>query len=102
MIRSEDELEELLSRPSERDTAAVAQIEGPILILGAGGKMGPTLATRAERAGAKHVIAVARFSSSAARKRLESADVETIPATCLATTRSTDFPMLHTSFSWLR
>src|SRR5436190_6100891 len=83
MIRSEDELEELLSRPSERDTAAVAPIEGPILILGAGGKMGPTLATRAKRAGAKHVIAVARFSSSAARKRLESADVETIPADLL-------------------
>lgn len=83
MIRNEDELEELLSRPSERDKAAVQALEGPILILGAGGKMGPTLAMRAKRAGAKQVIAVARYSSGKVRKHLEQAGIETITADLL-------------------
>ena len=83
MIRNEDELEELLSRPTERDKAVVNSLEGPILILGAGGKMGPTLAMRAKRAGARHVIAVARYSSGKVRKHLEQAGVETIASDLL-------------------
>ena len=83
MIRNEDELEELLSRPSERDKAVVNSLEGPILILGAGGKMGPTLAMRAKRAGAGHVIAVARYSSGKVRKHLDQAGIETIAADLL-------------------
>jgi nucleoside-diphosphate-sugar epimerase len=78
MIRNEDELEELLSRPTDRDKAAIASLEGPLIILGAGGKMGPTLAIRAKRAGATQVIAVARFSSLDTRRRIERAGVETI------------------------
>ena len=83
MIRNEDELEELLSRPTERDKAVVNSLEGPILILGAGGKMGPTLAMRAKRAGARHVIAVARYSSGKVRKHLDQAGIETIAADLL-------------------
>ena len=52
MIRNEDELEELLSRPTDRDKTVMQSLEGPLLVLGAGGKMGPTLAMRAKRAGA--------------------------------------------------
>jgi nucleoside-diphosphate-sugar epimerase len=64
-MRNEAELEELLTRPSEADIAAVAQWSGDVLLLGAGGKMGPTLAVRMKRAiqeaGLKHrVIAVVR------------------------------------------
>jgi nucleoside-diphosphate-sugar epimerase len=84
MIRNEEELEELLSRPSDRDKAAMQAIDGPLLILGAGGKMGPTLATRAKRAGAKQVIAVARFSSPPIRAHLERSGVETIAEDLLA------------------
>jgi NAD-dependent epimerase/dehydratase family protein len=80
MIRNEDELEELLSRPTERDKAVMQSLEGPLLILGAGGKMGPTLAMRAKRAGANQVIAVARFTSTAVRRRIENAGIETISA----------------------
>lgn len=83
MIRNEDELEERLSRPTDADSAAVASLDGPLLILGAGGKMGPTLATRAKRAGAKHVIAVARYSSPDLRVRLDGSGVETIAADLL-------------------
>jgi nucleoside-diphosphate-sugar epimerase len=80
MINNEDELEELLSRPTDRDKAVITSLEGPILILGAGGKMGPTLAIRAKRAGAKQVIAVARFSSAGLRRRIEREGIETISA----------------------
>ena len=82
-MRNEDELEELLSRPTSKDEAAINALEGPILILGAGGKMGPSLAIRAKRAGAHEVIAVARYSSSTARERLEAAGVKTIAADLL-------------------
>ena len=43
-IKTEAELEEFLSRPSDADVAAMAQLDGNLLILGVGGKMGPSLA----------------------------------------------------------
>ena len=64
-IRTIDELEDALSRPSESDVAFLQRLEGDILILGAGGKMGPSLA-RLCRRGAdvagkpRRVIAVSR------------------------------------------
>jgi nucleoside-diphosphate-sugar epimerase len=59
------------------------RIEGDIIVLGAGGKMGPTLATMARRALDKvrpgsHVIAVSRFSDEGAAHRLRAASVDTI------------------------
>ena len=65
IVLNEDELEERLSVPSERDVAAASQLEGDVMILGAGGKMGPSLAVRVARAiqkaGLKHrVFAVVR------------------------------------------
>ncbi len=73
MIRSEQELDDLLSQPYEGDA-----VEGDLLILGAGGKMGPTLAMRARRASRGRVIAAARFSDSALHQRLEDAGIETV------------------------
>ncbi len=83
LIESEESLEERLSRPSPSDVQAAAELNGDLLILGAGGKMGPSLAQLAHRAikqsGKRaRVIAVARFSSSAARSLLEGAGIETI------------------------
>lgn len=43
-ITTLEQLEERMSRPSEADIAAMREMEGDILILGVGGKMGPTLA----------------------------------------------------------
>jgi len=72
-------LEELLARPSEALIADLARLDGDILVLGAGGKMGPTLAWMARRAApAKRVIAVARFSEAGVRVALERRGVETI------------------------
>ena len=43
-IATEQQLEERLSRPDESVCQTMAQMEGDLIILGAGGKMGPTLA----------------------------------------------------------
>jgi len=64
-IKTIADLEEELSRPSEADTALLRRLDGDILILGASGKMGPSLARlcrrAADAAGApRRVIAVAR------------------------------------------
>lgn len=66
----------------------IAKIEGDILILGAGGKMGPAMAKLAkeaiDKAGlTKKVIAVSRFSDIEAEKELNNHGVETIKADLL-------------------
>ncbi len=78
---SEEDLEEFLSRPSEADLEAVRQLPGDFVILGAGGKMGPTLAMRIRRAlhslgSTARVIAISRFSDRAAAQRLLHAGIE--------------------------
>jgi len=82
-IHSVPELEEFLSRPSEADISAIARLDGDLLILGAGGKMGPSLARRARRAAdkagvRKNIIAVARFSENQLRAGLTSEGIETL------------------------
>ena len=75
---SEAELEDLLSTPSDADRAALSALKGNLLMLGAAGKMGPSLARLAKRA-APHlnVIAVARFSEAHLRPELENDGIET-------------------------
>lgn len=78
-IRTEEELEELLSRPSEQLVASLQGIDGDITILGVGGKMGPTLARMAKRAApGKRIIGVARFSEPGLEEKLRSWDIETV------------------------
>jgi nucleoside-diphosphate-sugar epimerase len=88
LIRTEAELDDLLSRPSPADVEAMARMTGDLALLGVAGKMGPTLALRAKRAadqagGNKRIIGVSRFSDKAARKLLDRAGVETIEADLL-------------------
>src|SRR5437764_4139164 len=72
-------LDELLSRPSEALVEELDRLDGDILVLGAGGKMGPTLARLAARAARrKRVVAVARFSEPNLRDELRRHGVETI------------------------
>jgi nucleoside-diphosphate-sugar epimerase len=83
VITSESELEDILTRPIPVVVNAVSELEGDLLILGVGGKMGPTLARLAKRsideAGLKkHVIGVDVFPSPDQRERLEKIGVETI------------------------
>jgi len=88
MSRTEEELEERLSRPTTADIDFMQRLEGDLLILGAGGKMGPSLAKLAGRAremagGKGRVIAVSRFSAAAERESIEKAGVGTISADLL-------------------
>ncbi len=88
IISSEAQLEDVLSRPSAADIEFLGGLEGDLLILGVGGKMGPSLARRAQRAISeagvrKRVIGVARFSNPAVREELDCAGVETIAADLL-------------------
>lgn len=88
VIRDEEELDELLSRPDERLVEALASLEGNILVLGVSGKMGPSLARLARRAldqvdRRRRVIGVARFPSPESRNLLERWGVETIPCDLL-------------------
>jgi len=77
---TETELDEMLSRPRVETIAALAACPGDIIVLGAGGKMGPTLARMAARAanGSRRVIAVSRWTSRTAEKSLNDAGVETL------------------------
>ena len=82
--RDEAELEERLSRPTSALSAALARTPGDVLILGAGGKMGPSLTRMARRADpTRRVIAVSRWSNRDAEARLQSDGVETIGADLL-------------------
>src|SRR5437868_210771 len=81
-IESEEDLEDLLTRPSAELVQFIKSVRSPLVILGAGGKMGPTLAVLARRAAqsAGHnleVIAVSRFSDAQAKRWLEERGVET-------------------------
>ena len=97
LITSEKHLEERLSRPSPADIEAAAALDGDLLILGAGGKMGPSLAQLAQRAieesGKRtRVIAVARFSSPAARTSLDAAGIQTISCDLLNSKSLAELP----------
>lgn len=66
-IANEQQLEERMSQPTAADIDAMRALEGDVVILGVGGKMGPTLAQlirrSAEAAGKKtKVLGVARFT----------------------------------------
>jgi nucleoside-diphosphate-sugar epimerase len=79
-----EELEEFMTRPTPQLQADLAAAEGDLVVLGVGGKMGPTLARMAKRAApAKRVIGVARFSEKGLKEKLESGGVECIPCDLL-------------------
>ncbi len=87
-IRDVEHLEEQLSQPSPQLVQSLARLSGDILILGVGGKMGPTLARMARRAtdaagNARRVLGVSRFTDSAQRQRLESWGVQTLQGNLL-------------------
>lgn len=82
-IQTEDELDELLTRPQAKLAAAITQLRDPLLVLGASGKMGPSLCVLARRAAemAGHklsIVAASRFSNERARAALESQGIQTV------------------------
>jgi dTDP-4-dehydrorhamnose reductase len=88
VIENESQLDEVLTTPSEELVDFAASLSGPIVVLGAGGKMGPTLAVRLQRAvnesgSSAQVVTVSRFSNESSRKWLVEHGVQTIAADLL-------------------
>jgi nucleoside-diphosphate-sugar epimerase len=83
LINTVAELEQILSEPYPEDLESMEDLRGGLLILGAGGKMGPTLVQRAVKsyraAGIPgEVVAVSRFSDQKIKERLEDLGARTL------------------------
>lgn len=88
LIPTADVLEEVLSRPTPAVIDALRAHPGDLLVLGAGGKMGPSLCRMARRAAEaagtrRRIIAVSRFSQPRIAEQLQSWGVETLPCDLL-------------------
>lgn len=83
-IRSIAELDEALSLPTRGVLDSLRSVQGDVLVLGAGGKLGPTLARMVRRgldeigAASRRVVAVSRFTNPAVSAALREVGVETI------------------------
>ncbi|MGQ0545570.1 MAG: NAD-dependent epimerase/dehydratase family protein [Betaproteobacteria bacterium] len=78
-FESVEELEDFMTEPGAELQADLAHADGDLMVLGVGGKMGPTLARMAKRAAPqKRVIGVARFSEQGLEQKLESQGIECI------------------------
>jgi nucleoside-diphosphate-sugar epimerase len=83
-FESVEHLEEVMTAPSPVLRAEFGGIDGDLIILGVGGKIGPTLARLAKRATPeRRVIGVARFSEAGLREALTGAGIECIAADLL-------------------
>ena len=82
LLSNVNDLEEELSRPRPGVLTTLRDLPGDVLVLGAGGKMGPTLARMARRAldelgrPDRRVIAVSRFTNPQEANALEHHGVE--------------------------
>lgn len=67
-----------LSEPDDGVVATLSKLQGDLLLLGAGGKIGHGLAVMAKRAGLGRVLAVSRFTDPAVRQQFEDDGIEVI------------------------
>jgi nucleoside-diphosphate-sugar epimerase len=92
LIENEAQLIDQMTTPAQAVREAVSRLAGPVLLLGAAGKMGPTLAELLVRAGAPQVIGVSRFSDQGQRDYLEGVGVRTLRADLLDAAALADLP----------
>jgi nucleoside-diphosphate-sugar epimerase len=97
-IKSLEQLEEMISEPSFAAVDALAKLDGDIVILGVGGKMGPSLAQMAKRASddagiKRRIIGVDAFpAGNDQQSRLESFGIETIKCDLLDSDQMNSLP----------
>lgn len=82
-IENEQQLDELLSRPTPEVVTFINELDGDIIFLGIAGKIGPSLARMAKRASDqagvhRKIIGVSRFSNQNEQKEIEGFGIETI------------------------
>jgi nucleoside-diphosphate-sugar epimerase len=88
-------LDDLLCRPSQALIDDLGKVDGDIMVLGVGGKMGPTLAGLAKAAlSDRRVIGVARFSEVGVEAWLQARGIETIHCDLLDETAIRRLPQI--------
>ena len=97
MIDNVPHLEDVLSQPSEAACRVMEELKGDLIILGAGGKMGPTLARMAKRVDEangikRRIVAVSRFGDDATAAKFESHGIEVIRRDLLEENSLDDLP----------
>jgi len=91
------DLETILSTPSESVVEMFARLEGHLLMVGAGGKMGPTMVRMAQRAieqsgSTMQLTAVSRFTNADTQRKLETQGVRTIACDLLQPDQVSQLP----------
>ena len=92
-IESIEQLEQMLSEPTEEVVDMMRRLEGDLILLGVGGKIGPSLARMAKRATdlagvARRIIGVSRFSAANEEAKLHADGIETVRCDLLDDARS--------------
>jgi hypothetical protein len=87
-IEDVEQLEDLLSAPTPAVVESMRRLKGDVLVLGVGGKMGPSLARMIKRASSeanvqRRVIGVSRFSSGGIERQLRQWGISTLAADLL-------------------
>ena len=83
-FRDVEHLEDVMTTPGPEVADELRKLEGDLIILGVGGKIGPSLARLAKRAApSKRIVGVARFSEKGLREQLTAAGIECIAADLL-------------------
>src|ERR1043166_2561213 len=91
-------LEDVMTTPTPELVEELGKIDGDLMILGVGGKIGPTLARLAKRAApGKRVVGVARFSEQGLRDALTARGIECIAADLLVRARREGLPPSRTA-----
>src|SRR5690242_12597719 len=86
-------LEERLSRPDELVKADLASLDGDVMVVGATGKMGPTLARMAKRAlPRRKVWAIARYTDGHWENRFREQEILPVKADLLDQTSLAKLP----------
>ena len=95
----ESGLEDVLSEPSDATRNVLADLSGDVVVLGAGGKMGPTLAMMLRKASTdRNIYAVSRFSDKAARARIERTGIKTVELDLLDESQYSKLPDAENAF----
>ena len=97
LVDSEDQLDDMLSAPTQALCESLDRLDGDLMVLGVGGKMGPTLAKLARRAvdlcgSNKQVIGVSRFNSDGLYRDLNESGIHTIHCDLLDEAAVADLP----------
>ncbi len=84
-IADVEQLEDVLSAPTPGVIETMQKLKGDVIVLGGGGKMGPSLARMIKRASEaanvqRRVIGVSRFSAGGIERQLRQWGISTLPA----------------------